>query len=146
MKRTDQNTLSPSAFIGVLLELQGDALDAIKKSTAPHDTLRLGILGSNSELSKLSRRIRDVPAKERGKVGVVLNQVKQSIEEALKQRARTIPAGNQSFFDVTAPGKRPTEGHLHIVSQAITEIVRIFERIGFTRVRYPEVDWDWYAF
>ncbi|MEK7533611.1 MAG: phenylalanine--tRNA ligase subunit alpha, partial [Patescibacteria group bacterium] len=41
---------------------------------------------------------------------------------------------------------RPTEGHLHIVTQAITEITRIFERIGFARVRHPEVDWDYYAF
>jgi phenylalanyl-tRNA synthetase alpha chain len=26
------------------------------------------------------------------------------------------------------------------------EITRIFERIGFTRVRYPEVEWEWYSF
>ena len=37
-------------------------------------------------------------------------------------------------------------GHLHIVTQAIMEITRIFEKIGFTRVRHPEVDWDWYPF
>ena len=44
------------------------------------------------------------------------------------------------------PGIRPPEGHLHIVTQAIEEITRIFERISFIRVRHPEVDWDWYAF
>jgi phenylalanyl-tRNA synthetase alpha chain len=44
------------------------------------------------------------------------------------------------------PGERRTRGHLHPVSQAMEEITSIFERIGFTRVRYPEVDWDWYPF
>jgi phenylalanyl-tRNA synthetase alpha chain len=35
---------------------------------------------------------------------------------------------------------------LHIVTQAIVEITRIFATIGFTRVRHPEVDWDYYPF
>ena len=47
---------------------------------------------------------------------------------------------------MTAPGKSPSLGHLHPISQAIEEVTRIFEHIGFTRVRYPEVDWDWYVF
>lgn len=37
-------------------------------------------------------------------------------------------------------------GHVHPISQAMNEITHIFEKIGFTRVRYPEVDWDWYVF
>jgi len=28
----------------------------------------------------------------------------------------------------------------------MNEITRIFEKIGFIRVRYPEVDWEWYPF
>jgi phenylalanyl-tRNA synthetase alpha chain len=33
-----------------------------------------------------------------------------------------------------------------LVTQAIGEISRVFEGIGFERVRYPEVEWDWFAF
>jgi phenylalanyl-tRNA synthetase alpha chain len=33
-----------------------------------------------------------------------------------------------------------------LVTKAIREITKTFERIGFYRVRYPEVEWDWYAF
>jgi phenylalanyl-tRNA synthetase alpha chain len=146
MKQSNRGTLSPSAFIGVLLELQGDALSRIAESTAPFDLLRQTILGGKSELAKLSRRIREVPVGERGKVGVVLNQVKQSIEVALERRTQSLPATPQQFLDITAPGEKPPVGHLHIVSQAISEITRIFERIGFIRVRHPEVDWDWYPF
>ena len=32
------------------------------------------------------------------------------------------------------------------MTTAINEISEIFEKIGFTRVRYPEVEWDWHAF
>jgi phenylalanyl-tRNA synthetase alpha chain len=49
-------------------------------------------------------------------------------------------------FDETLPGKPVPIGHLHPVTQAISEITDIFEKVGFVRVRYPEVDWDWYPF
>ena len=35
---------------------------------------------------------------------------------------------------------------MHPISQAMEEVTHIFEQIGFTRVRYPEVDWDYYVF
>ena len=54
--------------------------------------------------------------------------------------------GKLENLDITLPGIRPPQGHLHPVTSAIEEISSIFEKIGFIRVRYPEVDWDWYAF
>jgi phenylalanyl-tRNA synthetase alpha chain len=53
---------------------------------------------------------------------------------------------NEEWLDVTAPGIKPEIGHLHLITQTIREIASIFEKIGFIRVRYPEVEWDWYAF
>src|SRR3989339_621794 len=50
------------------------------------------------------------------------------------------------FFDLTLPGAELSNGHLHLMTKAIREITEIFERIGFNRVRYPEVEWDYYAF
>ena len=40
----------------------------------------------------------------------------------------------------------PRGGHLHLTTQAIRDIEVIYERLGFTRVRCREVDWEWYAF
>ncbi|MBI4457432.1 phenylalanine--tRNA ligase subunit alpha, partial [Candidatus Uhrbacteria bacterium] len=54
--------------------------------------------------------------------------------------------GSSEWIDVTLPGVRPPEGHLHLTNQAIREVTGIFEKIGFQRVRHPEVDGDWYAF
>src|SRR4029077_19817547 len=36
--------------------------------------------------------------------------------------------------------------HPAFSKKAMEEISDIFAHIGFTRVRYPEVEWDWYAF
>jgi phenylalanyl-tRNA synthetase alpha chain len=80
-------------------------------------------------------------------VGSVVNEVKKTINDAINKKLVSGSTGSAArSFDPTMPGIRPTEGHLHIVTQAIEEITRIFERISFIRVRHPEVDWDWYAF
>lgn len=133
-------------FIGMLLQCQTDALSAIAESNKPADLLRLEFIGGKSELSKLTRQIRLVPEADRGQVGTVVNSVKKSILDAINNKQSSTIDDLQSISDPTMPGIRPPEGHLHIVTQAIDEITRIFERISFTRVRHPEVDWDWYAF
>ncbi len=145
---TDQGMAAPQ-FIGLLLDAQQEAKKVIESSDESGDMLRLQVLGPKSELGKLTKQIRQVPESDRGNVGVVVNEVKQSIEFALQKKLSAISdqrLADKKWFDVTAPGIRPPEGHLHIVTQAIMEITRIFERIGFARVRHPEVDWDWYAF
>jgi phenylalanyl-tRNA synthetase alpha chain len=50
------------------------------------------------------------------------------------------------WIDTSVPGLKPKIGRLHPLSLAIGEISDIFEKIGFSRVRYPEVEWDWFAF
>lgn len=144
----DQGISAPQ-FIGLLLDAERDAKELIVASDKSGEELRMLLLGPKSDLGKLTKQIRQIPESDRGNVGVVVNEVKESIEHAIASHASThqpINTSHDTWFDVTAPGIRPPEGHLHIVSQAITEITRIFERIGFTRVRHPEVDWDWYAF
>ncbi len=144
----DEECIATPNFIGLLLEAQEEALTAIRTSDTPVDQLRITLLGSKSRLSKLTKYITRVAPQDRAQVGRTVNEVKESIETAL--RAKSSSLGTQRFdedyFDISAPGILPAQGHLHIVTQAIMEITRIFERIGFTRVRHPEVDWDWYAF
>ncbi len=148
-KESSGTIIAAPHFVGFLLEAEKSAKDMIAISDLPASELRMAVLGPKSELSKLTKQIRFVPKVDRGQVGTVLNDVKRSIEEELSQKLSTQNSElrtRDTWFDVTAPGILPPQGHLHIVTQAITEITRIFERIGFTRVRHPEVDWDWYVF
>jgi phenylalanyl-tRNA synthetase alpha chain len=140
-----EDTITTPNFIGLLLEAQEDALSEISLGEKTSTQLRIELLGNKSELSRLTKQIRSVNPVDRSQVGIIINQVKQAIEDALGKTTE-IGGTEQQEFDVTVPGILPPQGHLHIVSQAISEITHIFERIGFSRVRHPEVDWDWYAF
>ncbi len=131
----------------MLLEAESTAKEIIASSNLPTDLLRLEVLGAKSAFTQVAKNIKNVPQIHRHEIGKVINFVKANIEQALTQApGGRSPESSKAWIDVTMPGIRPPEGHLHIVTQAITEITRIFERIGFTRVRHPEVDWDYYAF
>lgn len=111
---------------------------------------KLQFLGRSGKLTLAIKEITKVPLEKRKEVGVLANEVKNTIEDALKQKALSLKKKSEKVYlkkiDVTNPGIKPPLGHLHLVTQAIEEISTIFERVGFTRVRYPEIDWDWYAF
>lgn len=141
-----EEIISATNLISLLIQAQEEALELIRKSDKSAEQLRIAIFAGKSDLARLIKQLRMVPKGERQNVGVVVTQVKRSIEEALSRTRNPEPKTQKEWFDVTMPGIKPPQGHLHIVTQAIMEITRIFERIGFTRVRHPEIDWDWYAF
>lgn len=140
------DTMTAQNMQSLLIEAEQSALSSIKGHPKAEDMLRLEFLGSKSEFARISKNIAHIPKEDRVTLGIFINQVKKSIEEAIHSYSVNSNTAQSTFFDVTMPGIQPPKGHLHIVSQAISEITRIFERISFTRVRHPEVDWDWYAF
>jgi phenylalanyl-tRNA synthetase alpha chain len=142
----DNKTVTAMDLISNLLEIQREAIEEITSSDATPEKLKLIYLGKNSELAGLTQQLRLIPKAEIARVGIVVKEVKQAIENAINGLAVKSKNSPDGEFDYTVPGIKPPVGHLHIVSQAIMEITRIFERIGFTRVRHPEVDWDYYTF
>lgn len=104
------------------------------------------IFGKNGIFTKAVKKIKEIPKQDRPMFGQGLNKAKKEIEELLskKRTARTIKPTEK--IDITAPGEKKELGHLHLVSQAMAEIVEIFNKLGFTLQSYPEIDWDWYAF
>lgn len=144
-----EEPIAKEQLIRLLLTLQEDAVTAINEDAEPIDQLKLTWLGKESEFAKLASSMRIIPTEDKQQIGAVLNGVKKSIEQALSSKLTVNSSQktqHEEWFDVTMPGNLPPQGHLHIVTQAIEEITNIFNKIGFTRVRHPEVDWDWYAF
>lgn len=120
------------------------------ESLSELNEIKLDFLGKNGRLSIAMKVLSQAPSEKRGEIGRLANEVKATIEDLIanqekKLGAKTITTGSTSI-DVTMPGTLPQIGHLHLITQAIEEISLIFEHIGFTRVRYPEVEWDWFAF
>lgn len=109
-------------------------------------------LGRKSEFSTLLKGLGSLPPEERKEAGQKANEVKREVEGAVANRKKELSSAaagslaDDEWIDTTVPGTRPPEGHLHITTQAIGEVTKIFRKLGFTRVRHPEIDWDWYAF
>jgi phenylalanyl-tRNA synthetase alpha chain len=120
------------------------------KTESELEDLRINYLGRKGKITQILKQIPSLPIDRRIKVGKVANDAKTAIEEALATaRINLLTAKKRvetEWIDVTAPGIYPPRGHLHLITSTIQEISRIFERIGFVRVRYPEIEWDWYAF
>lgn len=137
-----------------MLELSTDTLKAVEHIDAAKalEDLEISILGRKGQLAELMKGLKDAPADERPALGILANEVKVKIENALSQARERLESKliqerllNETE-DITEPGIKPAQGHLHLVTQAIREITEIFERAGFARVRHPEIDWDYYAF
>ncbi|MFA5935432.1 MAG: phenylalanine--tRNA ligase subunit alpha [Patescibacteria group bacterium] len=116
------------------------------------DAIEITFLGRKGRLTALLKGLAEVDEATRPKIGALANQIKQEAEHALATKRSRFSEKSLSDLadreraDVTEPGIRPPQGHLHVMTHAIREITSIFEKIGFTRTRYPEVDWDYYAF
>jgi phenylalanyl-tRNA synthetase alpha chain len=134
------------------LRLVAEQAVAAAKDVADLEAAEVRFLGRKGDLTSILKRLADMSPEDRKKMGALANDIKRQIEMVFAAKRRQLEEEKMGKLaelereDVTEPGLRPPEGHLHIVTQAINEITEIFEKIGFTRTRYPEVDWDWYAF
>ena len=134
------------------LKLAVDSGLAKAKTAEEIDAIEIKYLGRKGELTALLKGLANVGAEDRPKYGSMANDIKRQMELAIAAKRGALDADKMANLadaereDVTEPGDRPPEGHLHVVTRAIEEMTSIFAKIGFTRTRYPEVDWDWYAF
>lgn len=113
------------------------------------EKIKLEYIGKKGILNQLFSKMTDLAANERKDFGARLNVLKNEIETIINDFSNNFSQPNTSEYDElynSLPGKKPEIGHTHIITQAIREIVDIFKPLGFTRVRYPEVDWEYFAF
>ena len=111
------------------------------------DHIYIEFFGKKGKFTELSKSISKIPNGQKANFGKSLNLAKEQILASFtKQKELIAQKSPKETIDFTAPGKKSEIGHLHLVSQAIEEIVDIFKKIGFSLQSYPEIDWDWYAF
>ncbi len=138
-----ENTLINIRNNAISLILGAESLDEL-------EDIKLQFLGKSGQLTQALKELPKIDPEKRKEVGILANEVKSTIEEAIEDKESTLHETRVrekiQKIDVTNPGIKPPLGHLHLVTQAIYEITDIFQRIGFNRVRYPEAEWDWYSF
>jgi phenylalanyl-tRNA synthetase alpha chain len=113
------------------------------------DDLDVAYLGrKGGALSGLMRGIGQLPADDRPRVGVVVNEVREAVEGALEaarqraSRAALVARLSAETVDVTTPGRPFARGHLHPIAETIGRIVEIFGQFGFVSYEGPEIESD----
>lgn len=106
------------------------------------------ILGRKGAFTEMVKKIATVPIDQKPLIGKLMNEVKRelAIEFETKKKASETQTSHTDILDVTLPGVPQPLGHLHLVTRAIEEIERIFIPLGFSRMSYNEIEWDYYAF
>lgn len=132
----------------LLKDFETEVRDQSSLTTKRVEELRIKYLGRSGRINELMKKIRGVPEDKRREFGHLLNKAKAAIETRLASvKAESFKKHDTaSDFDVTLPGLPYPKGSLHLVSIAIEEISAIFEKIGFIRVSYPEVEYEFFAF
>ncbi len=109
--------------------------------------LQIKYLGRNGIINNLLKKIKELPFQKRKNFGQQINQAKNSINQLIRLKKQKLSKDReQESIDITLPGKPYPKGNLHPLSYAIEEIASIFEKIGFVRLSYPEVEWEYYSF
>lgn len=131
-----------------ILSAKNEAVAQIMEAQALEEleVIRIAYLGRSGKISRLTKELKNLRTEEKKQTGILINEVKNTILSLLASQKNKLQGSARVWFDPTIPGEKPKIGHLHLITYAINEIAQTFERIGFTRVRYPEVEWDWFAF
>jgi phenylalanyl-tRNA synthetase alpha chain len=111
-----------------------------------------GYLGSKGAVTALLRGLGQLPAEERPMAGRATQALRDELTAALapiKDRLDNEALRRnltRDAVDVTLPGRVPTVGAAHPISQMIDELVEIFAHLGFQAVFGPEVETGRYNF
>lgn len=135
-------------------DIQKEALDLFQTidNVVDLEQAKARYFGKNGALTELLKQLGKISAEERPAVGGRINQVKQLLEQALKERKDTIQAQvlqNQlakESLDVTLPGRGLGVGGLHPVTLTLQRIESLFHSIGFEIADGPEIETDFHNF
>lgn len=137
-----------------LEKIKSEALSRIEVSDALEklNDIRVAYLGKKGELTSVLKSMKDVAPEDRPKVGQMVNEVRELIEERLEETKAALAKKareeqlKREVIDVTLPAKKANTGHKHPNTIALEEVERIFVGMGYEVVEGPEVEYDKYNF
>jgi len=112
------------------------------------ENLEIAYLGRNGKINELLQQIKTVAGDQKKQFGMDVNKLKTDVTRAIQIKRGDLLEleDSKESIDVTLPGTKYPKGSLHTTTYAIEEISKIFEKIGFIRMSYPEIEWEQYAF
>jgi phenylalanyl-tRNA synthetase alpha chain len=131
-----------------LIDLKNQAIAQISdvQNLEELEQTRIELFGRSGKFTNASKEIKNVSAEDKKQYGITLNEVKNTLESLIVEKKNTLNNSARVWFDPTMPAKKVKLGKLHMVTHAIDEIAEVFEKLGFQRMKYPEVEYDYFAF
>ena len=114
--------------------------------------LRIKYSGKKSELSGLKKLIGKVAPEERANFGKLIQTLSGEVSQALDSTDESLrkfienAKTERERLDVTLPGRRPVEGHLHPITLLRQKIEDIFVSMGYFIEDDREIETDYYNF
>jgi len=117
------------------------------------DEIFLKLFGKNGAVDKLSKDFPNFSANERHLIGPLFNSTKKNLETAIQKRREAVREASYKKLEsekFTFPldkweAKKRT-GHLHLATQFKEEIIKLFEKLGFSQFDAPHIELDKYNF
>src|SRR5215813_440133 len=135
-----------------LLQQFREDLQAVASSDAL-TALRDKYIGRKSGLvAAEKKRIGSIAADERAEFGRQVNEINAEVEAEITRLAEQFAAQAQTTaleretLDITLPGTRPKQGHLHPITLIRQKIEDVFVAMGYTIADGPEIETSFYNF
>lgn len=109
-------------------------------------------VGKRSVIAEGRRGLGAAPETDRKDLGRAINEVAIELESLIAirraelEQAAHAEALASDTVDVTLPGRAPKRGTIHIIQQALDEVVDIFVAMGYTVATGPEAETEYYNF
>jgi phenylalanyl-tRNA synthetase alpha chain len=135
-------------------ELSEAGLGALSAARTESDLLEAKgrYFGKKGAVSEILKTVSSLPVEEKKRIGAAANEARSALESAfdarlaeIREKERRAKEGKERV-DVTLPGRAPAIGHRHPVSRTLSEIVSVFQRLGFSVRGGPEIEKDYYNF
>ena len=112
------------------------------------EAFRIRFLGSKSEIKSLFADLKNVANEDKKSIGKELNDLRIQAEEKFNTYMEQLQNSQEKIesIDYSRPGESFIVGSHHPISLVRSEIIEIFNRVGFVVSEGPEIEDDWHNF
>lgn len=108
------------------------------------EVLRITYLGSRGHIKAIMQALKNADSEDKRPLGQNANSFKTELAKKLQSRKRTLQQRHapheKPAFDVTLPGQWRNVGSRHPISLVTERIIQIFDRMGFTLAKGPDIE------
>ncbi len=124
-----------------------EQLAQVKNSENLRD-LELKYLSRKGDFSEVMHGLKDLGVDLRKELGELANKAKQEMQLKFEEMRKSIEtyAKKSDFIDVSLPGEKFTNGHLHPITLVQNEMEDLFTSLGFMIGDGPELESDYFNF